>query len=72
MTICRIVGEVYLNEEDYQNASSVAKTALELLKKIEQESGKNLHKCVLLVSTPCITKVHPDLALAFSPFLHRR
>ncbi|KAF9451265.1 protein prenylyltransferase [Macrolepiota fuliginosa MF-IS2] len=40
--ICRVVSEVYLIEEDYENASKVAKSGLTLLGRVEQHSGKKL------------------------------
>ncbi|KAF5351978.1 hypothetical protein D9756_007386 [Leucocoprinus leucothites] len=40
--IHRIVSEVYLLEEDYENASKVARSGLGLLDKVEQDSGARL------------------------------
>ncbi|KAJ3567050.1 hypothetical protein NP233_g6613 [Leucocoprinus birnbaumii] len=42
VTILRIVSEVYLLEEDYENASKVAKSGLGLLTNIEQDTGTKL------------------------------
>ncbi|KXN90207.1 Superkiller protein 3 [Leucoagaricus sp. SymC.cos] len=42
ITIHRIVSEVYLREEDYDNASKVAKNGLVLLSKVEQNIGIRL------------------------------
>ena len=38
----RILGNIYLLEEDYQNAISVSEKGLQLVRKYEVESGKNL------------------------------
>lgn len=40
--IHRIASEVYLLEEDYENASKVAKNGLALLGKTEQNTGAKL------------------------------
>ena len=54
----RLMANLYLEECDYENAISIAESGLELVRKAEANTGKNLKQCVckpLLLSAAGLT-----------------